>query len=99
MYKGRPCVFLSCSERFKERVARPLKAGLADAGVYGVIVADEPHPAGVRPEPGAKVDYFLDQSDAMVALCTPDDQLADHTVQPGGTSSTRCSAHGQHRAS
>lgn len=84
MYKGRPCVFLSCSERFKERVARPLKAGLADAGVYGVIVADEPHPAGVRPEPGAKVDYFLDQSDAMVALCTPDDQLPDHTVQPRG---------------
>jgi hypothetical protein len=84
MYKGRPCVFLSCSERFKERVAQPLKAGLADAGVYGVIVAEEPHPAGVRPEPGAKVDYFLDQSDAMVALCTPDDQLQDHTVQPRG---------------
>jgi hypothetical protein len=47
-----------------------------------VIVADEPHPAGVRPDPSAKVDYFLDQSDAMVALCTPDDQLQDRTVQP-----------------
>jgi len=47
-----------------------------------VIVADEPHPADVRPDPSAKVDYFLDQSDAMVALCTPDDQLQDHTVQP-----------------
>src|SRR5215471_9135607 len=82
MYKGRPCVFLSCSERFKERVARPLKDGLSEAGVYGVIVADEPHPDGVRADPGAKVDYFLDRSDALVALCTPDDHLDDDTVQP-----------------
>jgi hypothetical protein len=82
MYKGRPCVFLSCSERFKEPVAWPLREGLAEAGVYGVIVSDEPHPDGVRPDPGAKVDYFLDRSDALVALCTPDDHLQDGTVQP-----------------
>ena len=82
MYKGRPCVFLSCSERFKERVARPFKEGLSQAGVYGVIVADEPHPDGARPDPAAKVDYFLDRSDALVALCTPDDHLDDGTVQP-----------------
>jgi hypothetical protein len=82
MHKGRPCVFLSCSERFKERVARPLKEGLAEAGVYGVIVSDEPQPDGVRPDPGAKVDYFLDRSDALVALCTLDDHLQDDTVQP-----------------
>ena len=47
-----------------------------------MIVADEPHPDGVRPDPGAKVDYFLDRSDALVALCTPDDHLDDGTVQP-----------------
>jgi glucokinase len=82
VYKGRPCVFLSCSERFKERVAWPLKEGLDRVGVYGVIVADEPHPAGVRADPGAKVDFFLSQSDALVALCTPDDRLDDRTVQP-----------------
>jgi hypothetical protein len=82
MYKGHPCVFLSCSEKFKESVARPLKEGLADAGVYGVIVSDEPHPDGVRPDPTAKVDYFLDRCDAVAALCTPDDHLNDGTVQP-----------------
>ncbi len=77
-----PCCFLSCSERYKESVAYPIRDGLRAAGVYPVIVSEEPQPSGVNWDPDSKVDYFLDQADSVVALCTPDDRLQDETIQP-----------------
>ena len=81
MLDGRPVVFLSCSEKYKERVAAKLRDALAEVGVWGVIVSDEPLMSRVGWEPGDQVDAFMNASDAVVALCTADDQLADGTVQ------------------
>ena len=49
--------------------------------MWGVIVADEPLLPRVGWEPGEKVESYMNASDAVVALCTPDDTLADGTVQ------------------
>ena len=81
MLNGRPVVFLSCSDRYKESVAAKVRAALDDGGVWGVIVSDEPLLPRVEWEPGAKVESYMNASDAVVALCTPDDTLADGTVQ------------------
>jgi hypothetical protein len=81
MLDGRPVVFLSCSEKYKERVARKLRDALYEVGVWGVIVSDEPLLTRVGWEPGNQVDAYMNASDAMVALCTADDPLADGTVQ------------------
>ena len=81
MLNGRPVVFLSCSDRYKESVAAKVRAALDDVGVWGVIVSDEPLLPRVEWEPGAKVESYMNASDAVVALCTPDDTLADGTVQ------------------
>jgi Predicted nucleotide-binding protein containing TIR-like domain len=74
MLKGKPVVFLSCSEKFKHRVARPIREGLREHGIFGVIVSDEPSLPRVAEGPDAKVDSYLDASDAFVALRTPDDE-------------------------
>lgn len=42
MLDGRPVVFLSCSDKYKESVAAKLRDALAEVGVWGVIVSDEP---------------------------------------------------------
>jgi hypothetical protein len=78
---GRPAVFLSCSEKFKEQLAVPIRAALRDLAVYGVIVSDEPLLPRARSDPDGKVNSYLDASDALVALCTPDDELSDGTIQ------------------
>ena len=46
-----------------------------------MIVSDEPLLPRVEWEPDAKVESYMNASDAVVALCTPDDTLADGTVQ------------------
>jgi hypothetical protein len=81
MLDGRPVVFLSCSDKYKERVAAKVRAALDDVGVWGVIVSDEPLLPRVGWEPGDKVEAYMDASDAVIALCTPDDALAGGTVQ------------------
>lgn len=81
MLGGRPAVFLSCSDKFKPKVARPIAAGLKAAGIYGVIVSDEPTLPRTGWTPDDKVESYLDASDAILALCTPDDKLEDGTVQ------------------
>lgn len=81
MLDGRPVVFLSCSEKYKERVAAELRDALAEVGIWGVIVSDEPLPVRVGWEPGNKVEAYMNASDAVVALCTADDRLADGTMQ------------------
>jgi predicted nucleotide-binding protein with TIR-like domain len=62
-------------------VAAKLRDALAEVGVWGVIVSDEPLLSRVGWEPGTKVEAYMNASDAVVALCTADDQLADGTVQ------------------
>lgn len=81
MLNGRVTVFISCSERFKERVAQPIREELAERNVHGIIVSDEPLLPGASGDPESKVDTYLDASDAFVALATPDNQLDDGTVQ------------------
>lgn len=81
MLGGRPVVFLSCSEKFKLKVARPVREGLKAAGIHGIIVSDEPILPRTDWTPDNKVESYLDASDAFLALCTPDDDLSDGTVQ------------------
>jgi Predicted nucleotide-binding protein containing TIR-like domain len=79
--RGQATVFLSCSEKFKERVALPIRQALRDRGVFGVIVSEEPLLPRTSGDPDSKVESYLDASDAFVALCTPDDMLQDGTAQ------------------
>jgi len=81
MLNGRVAVFISCSERFKQRVARPISEALGERDVKGIIVSDEPLLPGADGDPESKVDTYLDASDAFVALATADDQLGDGRVQ------------------
>jgi hypothetical protein len=81
LLNSRATVFLSCSDRFKEQVARPIRAGLAEYDIFAVIVSEEPLLPRTSGDPDSKVDSYLDASDAFVALCTPDDQLSDGTSQ------------------
>jgi hypothetical protein len=81
MLDGRPVVFLSCSDKYKESVAAKVRTSLEGVGVWGVIVSDEPLLSRVGWEPSDKVDAYMNASDAMVALCTADDALADGTMQ------------------
>jgi hypothetical protein len=78
---GRPAVFLSCSERYKKTVAWPVRDALTEYGVHGIIVSDEPLLPRTPSDPDSQVNAYLDASDALVALCTPDDRLEDGTVQ------------------
>jgi pimeloyl-ACP methyl ester carboxylesterase len=64
-------VFISCSERQKDALGRPFKQLLADNGVRGFIVSDEPRPEGAW-TPEEKVDAYLARSDAVVVFATGD---------------------------
>ncbi|HVC33807.1 MAG TPA: TIR domain-containing protein [Chloroflexota bacterium] len=80
MLRGQCAVFLSCSEKFKGRVAKPIREALRPYNVLGVIVSEEPLLPGTASDPNSKVESYLDASDAFVALCTPDNQLDDGTM-------------------
>jgi hypothetical protein len=54
---------------------------VAEIGVHGVIVSDEPALPQTCWTADDKVDSYLDASDAFLALCTGDDQLTDGTIQ------------------
>jgi hypothetical protein len=98
MLGGRPTVFLSCSEKYKTSVAMPVREELSRHGVHAVIVSEEPQPTGAADwEPDDQVEYFLNGSDALVALCTPDDHLDDGTIQSRQTS--LASVHARNRTS
>ena len=81
MLNGRVAVFISCSERFKNRVAIPIREALAQRNIHGIVVSDEPLLPAALGDPESKVETYLDASDAFVALATPDDRLGDGTVQ------------------
>jgi pimeloyl-ACP methyl ester carboxylesterase len=69
-------VFISCSERQKEALGRPFKALLAENGLRGFIVSDEPRPEGTW-TPEEKVDAYLARSDAVVVFATGDLQAGE----------------------
>ena len=71
-----PGVFISCSERQKETLARPFKDLLAQKGVRGYVVSDEPRPDGTW-TPEDKVDAYLDMCDAVVVFATADLQAGE----------------------
>lgn len=81
MLEGQPVVFLACSEKFKQQVAFPVRAALLEQGVRGIIVSEEPLLPNTKSDPDSKVDAYLDSSEAVVALCTPDNELSDGTVE------------------
>jgi pimeloyl-ACP methyl ester carboxylesterase len=64
-------VFISCSERQKVALGRPFKALLAEHGLRGFIVSDEPRPEGAWTAE-EKVDAYLARSDAVVVFATGD---------------------------
>ncbi len=77
MISGRPAVFISCSERYREDVALPVREALKALGICGVIVSDEARLPQRAWDPEAKVESYLRSCDAFVALVTPDEKLAN----------------------
>jgi hypothetical protein len=73
---GAASVFISVSERQKEALAWPFKELLAQNGMRGFVVSDEPRPDGTW-TPEDKVDAYLDMSDAVVVFATADVQAGD----------------------
>ncbi len=82
MLRGQVAVFLSCSEKFKHAVAWPVRDALAERGMHGIIVSDEPPLPGGGQDPDAQVESYLNASSAFVALCTEDYGLSDGTTFP-----------------
>jgi hypothetical protein len=82
MLRGQVAVFLSCSEKFKQELAWPVRDVLATRGMRAIIVTDEPplrHTAG---DDDAKLDSYLSACSAFVALCTADHTLSDGAMYP-----------------
>ena len=85
MLRGQVAIFLSCSEKFKPKLAWPVRDALAAEGLYAIIMSDEPP----LPEPGVmagevegRAEPYLDASSAFVALCTADYELSDGSQYP-----------------
>jgi hypothetical protein len=81
MLRGQAALFLSCSEKFKEALAWPVRDALAAQGLRVIIVSDEP------PLPGsgsreARAEPYLDASSAFAALCAADYELSDGSKYP-----------------
>jgi hypothetical protein len=56
LLRGQATIFLSCSERFKERVALPIREAVREHGMFGVIVSEEPMLPRTSGEPDSKVE-------------------------------------------
>jgi hypothetical protein len=85
MLRGQVAVFLSCSEKFKPKLAWPVRDALAAEGLYAIITSDEPPlpgPGGIGGDPQGRAELYLDASSAFVALCTADYELSDGSQYP-----------------
>jgi hypothetical protein len=81
MLGGQVAVFLSCSEKFREAVARPVRDALAGQRLRVIILSDEP-PLGPASRGESSAEPYLDASSAFVALCTADYELSDGSKYP-----------------
>lgn len=82
MLRGQMAVFLSCSEKFKEELAWPVRDALASRDVRAIIVSDEPPLPSTRSDDDAKLETYLNACSAFVALCTADHKLSDGAMYP-----------------
>jgi hypothetical protein len=85
MLRGQVAVFLSCSEKFKPKLAWPVRDALASEGLSALIMSDEPPLPGIGGAGGdaeGKAEPYLDASSAFVALCTADYELSDGSQYP-----------------
>jgi hypothetical protein len=85
MLRGQVAVFLSCSEKFKPKLAWPVRDALAAEGLYAIIMSDEPplpEPRGLGGDAEGRAEPYLDASSAFVALCTADYELSDGSQYP-----------------
>jgi pimeloyl-ACP methyl ester carboxylesterase len=73
---GTAGIFISCSERQKVALGLPFRSFLAEHGLRGFVVSDEPRPDGTW-TPEEKVDAYLARSDAVVVFATGDLQAGD----------------------
>jgi hypothetical protein len=80
MLRGQVAVFLSCSERFKQAVAWPVRDALAEQKLRAIIVTDEPCLPSTGGDHETKVESYLGACSAFVALCTADHKLSDGTM-------------------
>ncbi len=78
--QGEVAVFISCSETYKADVAEKFRDALRDVRLRGLIVSNEPLPPGTGWDPESKLEYYMNGSDALIALCTPDDESVDGTI-------------------
>ena len=81
MLRGQVAIFLSCSEKFRQSVAWPVRDALAGHGLRAIIVSDEP-PLTAGGSPEAKAEHYMDASSAFVALCAADYELSDGSMYP-----------------
>lgn len=79
MLNGKTVIFLSCTGRSADTLARPIRNALNAIGFHAVIVTDEPLLRGTF-DPESKVSAYIDASDAFVALCTEDPRLPGSTA-------------------
>jgi hypothetical protein len=69
MLRGQVAVFLSCSEKFKQELAWPVRDVLAEHDLRAIIVTDEPPLRGAGGDDEAKLESYLNASSATVP-CT-----------------------------
>ena len=82
MLRGQVAVFLSCSEKFKQELAWPVRDVLAEHDLRAIIVTDEPPLRGPGGDDEAKLESYLNACSAFVALCTADHKLSDGAMYP-----------------
>jgi hypothetical protein len=82
MLGGQFAVVLSCSDKFRQALAWPVRDALAAQGLRGVIVADESALPGSAPGAAGKLASYLDAASAFVALCPAEYGLSDGTLYP-----------------
>src|SRR3954447_5074220 len=80
MLHGRPAIFIAHSEGHKTTVAEPVRDFVESLGITAVLVEELPRPQLPDWSPEAKVEYYLNRSAMVVALATPDDELANGEV-------------------
>ncbi len=82
MLRGQVAVFLSCSEKFKQALAWPVRDVLAEHDLRAIIVTDEPSLPNTGDDRDAKLESYLNACSAFVALCTADHKLSDGAMYP-----------------